>query len=91
MEAGTVSLTLPRDTSAEKDPVSNDVIELPVASSSVAVILRRKVRVSSGLRRPLADVERMSVMESEVEEKRVGTSGTAGTPAAREGERNIIW
>ena len=37
--------------------------------------------MSPGLIRPLADVERMSVMEVEVEEESVGISGTAGTPA----------
>lgn len=78
MSADTVSRTLSRDISAENIPVSNDISELPLAS--VAVTLRWKVRVSSGRMRPLAAVKRMSVMEFEVEEERVGMSGTAGTP-----------
>ena len=82
--AGTVSRTLPRDISAEKIPVSNDVIEFP--SGPVAVILRWKVSVSCGVTRPLAEVERMSVREEGVDEKRVGGKGRAGTPVKTQRE-----
>ena len=60
----------------------NEVSEVP--STSVVVILRRKVSVSLGPMSPLAGVERMRVMELDVEEERVGMSGTAGTPGESE-------